>query len=50
MLLVLIVLLIVFGGGAVWGTPTYGPYRSWSPFMALLIVLLVLWFVGIVHV
>jgi hypothetical protein len=49
MLLLLILLLIFFGGGAVWGTPTYGPTRSWSPFAALLIVLLVLWFVGIVH-
>jgi hypothetical protein len=48
-LLILVVVLILLFGGAFWATPSYGPYVSWSPFLLILLLLIVLWALGIIH-
>jgi hypothetical protein len=45
----LIVLLVLALGGGGWGYSRYG-YVGWSPAGLILLVLLVLWFAGGLHV
>lgn len=49
LLLILVILLILAFGGAVWGSPRYG-WWGIGPFGLLLIILLVLWLAGVIHV
>jgi Protein of unknown function (DUF3309) len=48
LLLILIVFLCLAVGGGGWGHSRYG-YVGWSPAGLILLVLVVLWFTGNVH-
>lgn len=48
LLIIVVVLLIVAVVGGGWGYPRYG-YVSASPFVALVVVLLILWALGILR-
>ena len=47
-ILLIVVLILAFGGGA-WGHSRVG-YAGWSPAGIILLVLLVMWFTGNLHV
>ena len=49
LLLLLIVLLVLAVGGGGWGYSRYG-YAGWSPAGLVVLVLLLLWFTGNLHV
>jgi hypothetical protein len=48
LLILLIVVLVLTLGGGGWGHSQYGPV-AWSPFGILLLVLVVLWLTGSLH-
>ena len=47
LILVIILLLLSIGGGA-WGHPRWG-YAGWSPLGIILVVILLLWLTGNLH-
>jgi hypothetical protein len=49
LLIVLIVVLLLALGGGGWGHSRYG-YAGWSPAGLILLVLVLLWFTGRLHV
>ena len=49
LLIVLVVALVLALGGGGWGHSRYG-YAGWSPAGLLLVLLVVLWFSGSLHV
>lgn len=48
LLIILIVLVLLCFGGGVWGQGTYG-VRGWSPLGILLVLVLLLWATGNLH-
>lgn len=46
--LILVILLIALLCGGAWGYPTYG-YAGFSPIVGLLVILLVLYALGVLH-
>jgi hypothetical protein len=49
LLILLVVILFLSLGGGSWGHSRYG-YASWSPAGVILLVLLLMWFTGHLHV
>lgn len=49
MLFILILLIALSLGGGAWGHSRYG-YAGWSPAGILVVILLVMWFTGNIHV
>jgi hypothetical protein len=49
LMLILIVLLLLALGGGGWGYSRYG-YAGWSPAGLIIVLFLVLWFTGNLHV
>ena len=46
-ILLILLVLSVFGGG--WGYPRWG-YASWSPIGLIVLILLIMWIAGYLHV
>jgi hypothetical protein len=49
LLIVILIILILFAGGGYYGSGRYG-YPGWSPLVLVLVILLVLWLLGLLHV
>lgn len=49
LLVIIIILLLLFAGGGYYGAGRYG-YPGWSPLVFVLVVLLILWVLGLLHV
>jgi hypothetical protein len=48
-LLIILILCAAFGGYGTWGPAPYGPAVSWSPLVAIIVIVVVLWALGMLR-